>query len=59
MHHLPYFVGSRDLKLSSWVKLPLHLLYHILIMHLSILAQAMEIHRCEIAFTLCIIKCIF
>ena len=34
------------------MKLPLHLPFHILIMHLYILVQAMEIHRCVGAFIL-------
>lgn len=37
--------GLLDSKLSFWAKLLLHLLYHIWIMRLCILAQAMEIHR--------------
>lgn len=56
MFHLHFLVGLLDSKLSYWEKLQLHLLYHILIMHLYILGQVMEIHRCGIAFMLRIIS---
>jgi len=42
---LHFFVGLLGSKLSPLERLPLHLQYHTLIMHSSILVQVMEIHR--------------